>query len=71
MTQPTYTAAQLQALMDNWAKGVVKFRDGDQWVEFDSLLAMKRNIDIIKLELFPDSDTKPKGATLIRVGKAY
>ncbi len=68
---PTYTVGQLQNLMTHYAKGVIKFRDGEQWVEFDTLTQMKIVIDTLRSELFPEQYAKPIGYIRTRIVKAY
>ena len=71
MTIPSYTDDQLQKLMNNYAKGVIKFRDGDQWVEFDSLSKMRDVIHEIRLELYPTKFKKTIGHIRTRVVNNY
>lgn len=71
MSHTTYTEAQLTKLSSNYVSGIIEFRDGEQWVKFDSLKAMKVVIDEVRAELFPEAHAKPIGYTRIRVVKEF
>ncbi len=71
MAEPTYTTDQLTKLMNNYSSGITEFRDGEQWVKFDSLTAMGIVIDKLRVELFPTQHKKPIGYTRIRVVKDF
>lgn len=46
-----YTQAQLTALQNALAKGVLEVRDGDKTVKYASLAELERRIALIKEEL--------------------
>lgn len=71
MTEPVYTPEQLTKLMNNHAKGIIEFRDGDQWVKFGSISEMGLLIDKIRESLFPPQQSKPIGYTRTRCVKGY
>jgi len=62
------TQAELDALKKSYHRGVLKVREGDTWVEYQSMKDMRIAIADAEAEL---SSSKPKGARLVRVHKGY
>jgi hypothetical protein len=63
-----FTELQLNDLKDAYARGVLKIREGDTWVEFQSMKEMSIAISEIEKSL---SNTRPSGSRLVTVSKGY
>lgn len=64
-----FTTEQLQKLKDAYARGVLEIREGDSWVKFNTLSAMREAIQVMESEL--TSGPVPRGSRLVRVNKGY
>lgn len=62
------TQTQLDELKKAYARGVLKIREGESWVEFQSMKEMRIAIKDIEAEI---SGNKPVGARLTSTGKGY
>jgi len=65
-----YTLEELNKLKRNYARGAVKIREGDSWVEFGSLQEMKEVIDHMEIEIHSAASAasrlKPVGSRRVR-----
>lgn len=64
----TYTADQLADLKKAYARGVLRVREGDTWVEYQSMSDMRQAILSIESELGVNHSNKPRGARRVRFG---
>ena len=62
------TQTQLDKLKNAYARGVMKVREGDTWIEYQSMKEMRIAIRDIEVEL---AGTKPSGARLVTTSKGY
>lgn len=62
------TQAQLDVLKKNYASGVLKFREGETWIEYQTMKEMR--LAIIEAEKELNSST-PKGTRLVSTSKGY
>lgn len=62
------TQEQLKDLKDSYYQGILKVREGDTWVEYQSMNLMRVAIRDAEAELVGG---KPKGSRLISTGKGY
>ena len=62
------TQTQLDNLKKNYYSGVLKFREGDTWVEYQSTKAMRVAIKDAEEEI---SSNAPRGTRLVSVSKGY
>ena len=62
------TQTQLDKLKNAYARGVLKVREGDTWIEYQSMKEMRIAIQDIQTEI---AGTKPKGARLVTTSKGY
>ena len=62
------TLAQLNLLEDNYTRGVLKVREGDSWIEFQSMKDMRIAIKEMKAEI---SNDKPRGSRYVSTGNGY
>tara|TARA_R110002096_G_C14587348_1_gene721734 strand:- start:1389 stop:1589 length:201 start_codon:yes stop_codon:yes gene_type:complete len=62
------TSQDLAQLERAYARGVLRVREGDTWIEYNSMDQMARAIDRLRLEV---TNTKPTGSRLISVSKGY
>tara|TARA_R110002124_G_C8970366_1_gene514992 strand:+ start:3307 stop:3540 length:234 start_codon:yes stop_codon:yes gene_type:complete len=68
---PAYKNESLTKLMNAYSQGIIEYRDGDQWVKYDSMAAMKIAIDNIRQELNTGYTTRPMGATKVICVSGY
>lgn len=66
----TYTLDQLANLKKAYARGVLKIREGDTWVEYNSMSELERAITRIEAELNIERASAPRGSRRIRFGRA-
>ena len=64
----SYTVDQLAALKKSYARGVLKVREGDTWVEYQSMSAMRQAITDIEAELNIEHSSKPRGSRRVLIG---
>lgn len=64
-----YTAEMLQGLREAYASGVFKVRNGDDWVEFQSMKQLRAAI--IDIENDIKNGPRPSGTRLVSVGRGY
>lgn len=62
------TQTQLDNLKKNYYSGVLKFREGDTWVEYQNSKEMRIAIKDAEQEL---KNTAPSGTRLVTVNKGY
>ncbi len=62
------TQAQLDKLKNAYARGVLKIREGDTWLEYQTMKEMRIAIRDIETEI---AGTKPKGTRLVTTSKGY
>ena len=62
------TQVQLNELEDAYSRGIMKIREGDTWVEYQSMKDMRIAINEMKRELF---NSTPVGTRLASTGKGY
>jgi hypothetical protein len=62
------TATDLDKLKKAYYRGVLKVREGDTWVEYQSMKDMRIAINDAEAEL---ANLKPTGARLVRTNKGY
>ncbi len=63
-----FTQTQLDELRDAYARGVLKVRDGDTWVEYQSMKEMRTAM--LEMEKSLSSNT-PSGSRLVSTSKGY
>ena len=63
-----YTLEDLAALKKAYARGVLRVREGDTWIEYQSMREMKIAIDLIETELNVERATRPRGSRRVRFG---
>jgi len=63
-----YTQSQLNELKEAYSRGVLKIREGDTWVEYQSMKEMRNAIAEIEKEL---SGSRPMGSRLVSTSKGY
>ena len=66
----TYTLDQLANLKKAYARGVLKIREGDTWIEYNSMSDLERAIKNIEAELNIERQSAPRGSRRIRFGRA-
>jgi hypothetical protein len=64
-----FTTDQLASLKKACARGVLRVREGDTWVEYQSLKQMRETIAMIEAELGIEHANKPRGVRRVRFGK--
>lgn len=64
----SFTNEQLINLKNAYARGVLKVREGDTWIEYQSMKEMRLAISEIEADL---ANSKPKGAKYFSVSKGY
>lgn len=64
-----FTHDQLANLKKAYARGVLKVREGDTWVEYQSMKQMAEAIDKIEAELGIQRASRPRGVQRVRFGK--
>nr|WP_067285748.1 hypothetical protein [Marinobacterium profundum] len=62
----TFTLDQLASLKKAYARGVLRVREGDTWVEYQSMVQMRRAIADMEAELQIESPHKPRGSRRVR-----
>lgn len=63
---------KLVDLEDAYYSGVLKVREGDTWVEYNSMSQMRIAIDKLELRIANfGKASRPMGTRLVRVGKGY
>jgi len=68
----SYTQQQLTELKAAYSSGVLKVRNGDDWLEYNSLRDMRLAIEDIETELANQAaGGKPRGTRLVTVNKGY
>lgn len=65
----SYTQDMLTELKRAYSRGVLKVREGDDWVEYQSMREMRQAISDIEAELRVTN--KPSGSRLVSVSKGY
>ncbi len=63
-----FTQLHLNELKDAYARGVLKVREGDTWVEYQSMKDMRIAISEIEKQL---SNNRPSGSRLVSTSKGY
>lgn len=63
------TQAELDRLKKAYRSGVLKIREGDTWIEYQSMRQMKLAIDDMEAELA--GYNKPRGTRVARTSKGY
>lgn len=68
----SFTIIQLDALKAAYASGVLKVRNGDDWLEYNSMREMRLAIADIAAEIeAQNSGGKPSGTRLVSVSRGY
>ncbi|AHK11736.1 head-tail connector [Shewanella sp. phage 1/44] len=68
----TFTLEQLAALKAAYASGVLKVRNGDDWLEYNSMREMRLAISDITAEIAAaNAGGKPSGTRLVSVSRGY
>lgn len=62
------TQSQLDRLIEAYSSGILKIREGDTWVEYQSMKEMRIAIEEAKRQL---NNVTPKGSRLLQVSKGY
>jgi len=62
------TKSQLEELEKSYYAGVLKVREGDTWIEYQSMSHMRIAIQDAKAEL---NNTRPKGSHFVKTSKGY
>jgi len=62
------TRLELEELKSAYARGVLKVREGDTWVEYNSMKDIRTAISDIEKEL---SNSVPKGSRFVTTSKGY
>lgn len=65
----SFTLDQLANLKKALARGVLRVREGDTWVEFQSAKEMRETIALMEAELGVENANKPRGSKRIRFGR--
>lgn len=65
----SYTQDQLTKLKAAYARGVLRVREGDTWVEYQSMSSMRQAINDMESEI--STGGRPKGTRLATVSKGY
>mgnify|MGYP000344920949 CR=1 FL=1 len=67
-----YTIDQLNKLKAAYASGVLQVRDGNDYVEYQSMQQMRIAISDMEAELNVNNNrNNPKGTRLVKVSKGY
>lgn len=64
----TFTLEQLANLKKAYARGVLRVREGDTWVEYQSMTQMRQAIADMEAELNIEHANKPRGVRRVRFG---
>lgn len=62
------TATELAKLEQAYARGVLKVREGDTWLEYQSMKEMATAIDRLRSEI---GGNRPSGSRRVSVSKGY
>ncbi len=62
------TQTQLNELQDAYSRGILKIREGDTWVEYQSMKEMRLAISEMKRELF---NSTPTGTRIASTSQGY
>lgn len=65
----TFTHEQLANLKKAYARGVLSVREGDTWVQYQSMKQMREAIELMEAELGIEHVHKPRGARRVRFSK--
>lgn len=65
-----YTPQQLAKLKASYASGILQVREGDTWVQFQSLSEMRQAIKDIEAEL-DTVNGPPRGPRLVSIKQGY
>lgn len=65
----TYNLDQLAKLKAAYARGVLRVREGDTWVEYQSMKDMRAAINDIEAELGIERDSRPRGVRRVAIGR--
>jgi len=63
-----FTQSHLNELRDAYARGVLKVREGDTWVEYQSMKDLRIAISDLEKSL---SSKRPSGTRLVSTSKGY
>lgn len=66
----TFTLDDLAALKKAYARGVLRVREGETWVEYQSMVQMRRAIADIEAELQIEKPHQPRGSRRVRFSPA-
>lgn len=66
----SYTVDQLANLKKAYARGVLRVREGDTQIEYQSMAAMRQAISDMEAELNTQSGGKPTGSRRVRFSDA-
>ncbi|SEG12512.1 phage head-tail joining protein [Marinobacterium lutimaris] len=64
----TFTTDQLANLKKAYARGVLRVREGDTWIEYQSMKQMREAIELMETELGIEHANKPRGVRRVRFG---
>jgi hypothetical protein len=64
----TFTHEQLANLKKAYARGVMRVREEDTWVEYQSMRQMAQAIDRMEAELGIQHANRPRGVRRVRFG---
>lgn len=64
-----YTSEQLATLKAAYANGIMRVREGETWVEYQSMAAIRTAIADIEREL--NINSKPQGTRVARINLGY
>lgn len=64
-----YTHDQLAKLKAAYARGVLRVREGDTWVEYQSMREMRIAINDMESELGIQRDNRPRGVRRVGIGR--
>lgn len=62
-----YTHEDLASLKKAYARGVLRVREGDTWVEYHSMREMRLAIQDIENELGVQHDQRPRGSKRVKL----
>lgn len=65
----SYTVEQLNNLKAAYASGVLKVRNGDDWVEYNSMRELRQAI--IDMEADTVAGSKPRGPQRVMINRGY
>lgn len=68
----SYTSDQLTALKEAYASGVLKVRNGDDWIEYNSMRELRQAINDIETDMETKAaGGRPSGTRLVSVSRGY